>query len=154
MTIQITSSSKTFHIWRPGAMTKWSPEVNCPPIRPPVTLYVENGKFFDFWKVVEIPLCFQNTTSYSFTTSSCKKSNQVSSVHCIPELSFPKVNRDARKIQGAASQSFIILCTSCPADSALQRLEDIVRMKVQTTEPLKPQIHFSYHPANSVYIWG
>lgn len=154
MTIQIASSCKTFHMQRANAMTEWSPEVNCPPIRSLVTLYMENGKFFDFWEVIEIPLHFWHTTSYSSAAPSWKKPNQVSSAHCIPGLPFPKVNRVDGKIQGVANQSFITLCTSCPADSALQHLEKITRMKAQTTGPLKPQMHFSYHPANSVYIRG
>lgn len=145
MIIQITSSSKTFHKWRADTTTKWSPEVNSPPIIPPVTLYMENGMFFDFWEVVEIPLRFQHTSSYSSIAPSWKKSNQVSSVHCIPGFPFPKVNRNVGKIQGTANQSFIILCISCPADSALQHFEEIIRMKAQTTGPLKPQIYFSYH---------
>lgn len=133
-------------------MTEQSPELNCPPIRSPVTSAMENWKFFDFWDVVEESLHFQHTTSYNSTTPSWKKSNQVSSVHGIPRLPFCKVNGDDGKIQGVANQSFIVLCTSYPADWALQHLKELIRMKAQTTGPLKPQIYFSYHPANSVCI--
>lgn len=110
------------------------------------------GKSFDFSDIVKIPLHFQYTTSYSSTAPSWKKSNQVSCVHCIPGLPFPKVDRDVGKIQEAANQSFTVLSTSCPADSALQHLEEIIRKKAKTTGPLKAWIHFSYQPAISVCI--
>lgn len=106
MTIQITSSCKTFHIQRADTMTEWSPEVSCSPIRLPVILYVKNEKFFEFWEVVEIPLHFQHTTFYSSTGPSQMKPNQVSSVHCIPRLPFPKVNRDDGVNQGSGQPIF------------------------------------------------